>query len=114
MDPSYAPAAAMIGWSSRGVSASRAGGRPSEADLAEAVRLARQALETARDDTETLWRAGYALFVLAGDVAVAEAMVDRAVTLNPNAATAWVMKGNFLALRNRPDGAIEALIVTTG
>jgi adenylate cyclase len=108
IDPSYAPAAAMVGWGCAG-QRFQGWGALSEADMTEAVALARQALETARDDTETLWRAGYALFVLAGEVAVAEAMVDRAVTLNPNAANAWVMKGNFLALRNRPDGAIEAL-----
>ena len=29
--------------------------------------------------------------------------------LNPNAAIAWAAKGNVLALRNRPDEAIEAL-----
>ena len=108
IDPSYAPAAAMVGWGRAGQQF-QGWGALSEADVTEAVALARQALETARDDTETLWRAGYALFVLAGEVAVAEAMLYRAVTLNPNAATAWVMKGNFLALRNRPDAAIEAL-----
>ncbi len=107
-DPIYALAAAMIGWC-RSAQRFQGWGALSEADMAEAIRLARQALEMARDDTETLWRAGYTLFLLAGEVPVAEAMLDRAVTLNPNAAMAWVVKGNLLTLRNRPDAAIEAL-----
>ena len=42
-------------------------------------------------------------------MSVAEAVLDRAVTLNPSAAMAWAARGNVLALRNRPDAAIEAL-----
>jgi hypothetical protein len=44
-----------------------------------------------------------------GEASMAEAMLDRAVTLTPNAAMGWNAKGNVLALRNRPDAAIEAL-----
>jgi adenylate cyclase len=84
-------------------------GSLSDDDIAEAVLLSRQALEAARDDPDTLWQAGYTLFLLAGEASVAEAMLDRAVTLNPNAAAAWSFKGNVLALRNRPDAAIEAV-----
>jgi adenylate cyclase len=108
IDPSYAPAAAMIGWC-RSAQRFQGWGTLSEADIVDSVRLVRQALEMAGDDAETLWRSGYTLFVLEGEVAGAERVLDRAVTLNPNSATAWVMKGNILALRNRPDAAIEAL-----
>ena len=76
-------------------------------DIADAVRLARQALDVERDDADTIWQAGYTLFLLTGEVAMAEAMIDRSITLNPNAATAWMAKANMLALRNRPDDAIE-------
>jgi tetratricopeptide (TPR) repeat protein len=107
IDPSFAPAAAMVGWC-RMLQRIQGWGALSDDDVVEGVRLARQALELARDDPETLWQAGYTLFFLAGDAAMAEAAVDRALTLNPNAATAWMVKGNIQALRNQPEAAIEA------
>jgi tetratricopeptide (TPR) repeat protein len=70
--------------------------------------LARQALEAARDDPDTMWQSRWTLFVLAGEAAMAAAVVDRAVTLNPNAALAWTVKGWIHALRNQPAAAIEA------
>jgi adenylate cyclase len=108
IDPSYAPAAAMIGWC-RTMQRVQGWGSLSDDDIAEAVLLSRQALEPARDDPDTLWQAGYTLFKLAGEASVAEAMLDRAVTLNPNAAAAWSFIGYVLALRNRRDAAIEAV-----
>ena len=72
------------------------------------MRLARQALELARDDPETIWQAAYTLFILAGDAAMAEAVLDRALTVNPNGATAWMIRGLVHALRNQPEAAIEA------
>jgi tetratricopeptide (TPR) repeat protein len=108
IDPSYAPAAAMIGWC-RTMQRVQGWGSLSDDDIAEAVLLSRQALEAARDDPDTLWQAGYTLFLLAGEVSAAEAVLDRGVMLNPNAAAAWTFKGNVLGLRNRPDAAIEAV-----
>jgi len=84
-------------------------GALSNDDIAEAVGLARLALDVERDDPDTIWQAGYTLFLLAGEVAMAEAVIDRSITLNPNAATAWMAKANMLALLNRPDQAIEAI-----
>jgi tetratricopeptide (TPR) repeat protein len=77
--------------------------------IAEACRLARWALEAARDDAETISRAAYALFPLAGEAAMAAAALDRAQALNPNAAQSWVARGNIHALRNEPAEAIEAI-----
>ena len=37
------------------------------------------------------------------------AALDRALALNPNAAHAWVARGNIHALRNQPEAAIEAI-----
>ena len=108
IDPSYAPAAAMVGWY-RTLQYIHGWGSLSGDDIAEAILLSRQTLEAASDDPDTVWQAGYTLFLLASEASVAEAMLDRAVTLNPNAAMAWNAKGNLLALRNRPDAAIEAL-----
>jgi tetratricopeptide (TPR) repeat protein len=40
---------------------------------------------------------------------MAAAALDRAVALNPNAAHAWLARGNIHALRNQPEAAIEAI-----
>ena len=105
IDPSYAPAAALVGWC-RLHQGSQGWGALSDADISAAVRLARQALESERDDAETLARAGYVLFYFTGEMAMA--VLDRALTLNPNAASAWRAKGIIHAVRNQPEVAIEA------
>src|SRR5271156_3507921 len=107
IDPSYAPAAAMVGWC-RVIQRSQGWGAVSNDEVAVAVRLARQALEAARDDPDTTCQAAGHLFFVAGEVAMAAAVVDRALTLNPNAATAWMTKGWIHAVRNQPEAAIEA------
>jgi adenylate cyclase len=108
IDPSYAPAAASVGWC-HGWQRAQGWGAVSDDDIAEGVRLARQALGAGRDDADTMWRAALPLFLFAGETAMAMAVVDRALTLNPNAATAWTLKGWFHAIRNQPEAAIEAL-----
>jgi TolB-like protein len=105
IDPSYAPAAAIVGWCRAGQRV-QGWGALSDDDVAEAIRLARQALEAERDDADTIWQAAYTLFVLAGEAAMA---LDRALALNPNAAHAWLMKGHIDVLRNQPEAAIEAV-----
>jgi adenylate cyclase len=81
----------------------------SEDEIADSVRLARWALEILRNDPDTMIWASWTLLRLAGETALAATLLDRAVALNPNSALAWVSKGWFLAVRNRPDAAIEAL-----
>jgi adenylate cyclase len=108
IDPSYAPAAAMVAWC-RAVQRSQGWGALSADDITGACRLARQALEAERDDTETIWQAAWTLFLLAGETALAEATLDRALTLNPNAAHAWLVRGGIHAWRNQPEAAIAAL-----
>ena len=108
IDPSYAPAAAMVGWC-RWLQRVQGWGALSHEDIGEACRLARQALEAERDDAETIWQAAWTLFLLAGEVAMAAAALDRALALNPNAAHAWLVRGNIHAVRNQPEAAIEAI-----
>jgi adenylate cyclase len=108
IDPSYAPAAALLGWC-RGRQRLQGWGALSDEDIGEACRLARQALEAERDDAETISLAAWTLFRLGGEAAMAAAALDRALTLNPNAALAWLARGSIHALRNQPDAAIEAL-----
>src|SRR5262249_6163047 len=66
-------------------------------------------LEVERDDADTIGLAAWTLFLLAGEVAMASAAVDRALVLNLNAAHAWMIRGLIHALRNQPEAAIEAL-----
>jgi TolB-like protein/class 3 adenylate cyclase len=108
IDPSYAPAAAMVGWC-RTLQRVQAWGALSANDIAEACRLARQAIEAERDDAETIWLAAWTLFLLASEAAMAAAALDRALALNPNAAHAWLARGAIHAVRNQPEAAIEAV-----
>jgi TolB-like protein/Tfp pilus assembly protein PilF len=107
-DPVYAPAAALVahchyflrlqGWT-----------KVSDADIAEDVRLARLALDAGRDDADTMWRAAFTLFFFANETSMAEAILDRALALNRNAAPAWQTRGWVHALRNQPDDGIRCL-----
>jgi adenylate cyclase len=106
IDPSYASAAAMVGVCC-GQQRPQGWGALSDEDIAEACRLARQALEAERDDAETIWQGAYTLFLLAGEAAMAAAL-DRALSLNPNAANAWNTRGFIHAASNQPEAAIEA------
>ena len=108
IDPSYTPAAALVG-RCRIMQRVQGWGALSADDVAEACRLARQVLEAERDDAETISRAAGMLFQLAGEAAMAAAALDRALALNPNAAHAWLARGNIHAARNQPEAAIEAI-----
>src|SRR5579863_1032664 len=108
IDPSYAPAAAMIGWC-RIFQRLQGWDAVSEAERAEAAFLARQVIETGRDDPDVLWMAGYTIAVLAGEPSTALAAIDRALALNPNSALAWSARGWVLDMQNQPGPAIEAL-----
>jgi tetratricopeptide (TPR) repeat protein len=108
IDPSYAPAAALVG-GCRVLQRVRGWGALSDEDIAEACLLARQALEAERDDAETIRQAAFTLFCLAGEAAMAAAALDRALARNPNAAQAWSARGIIHAVRNEPEAAIEAI-----
>ena len=108
IDPSYAPAAAMIGYC-RAIQLTHGRMVLSADEIADSVRLARSALEKVRNDPDTIIWASWTLLRLAGETALAATLVDRAVALNPSAALAWVSKGWFHAVRNQPEAAIEAL-----
>jgi TolB-like protein len=62
-----------------------------EAD--EAGRLARRAVELGKDDAVALHMAGHAVARVVGDVAAGASLIDRALTLNPNLASAWLSSG---------------------
>jgi TolB-like protein len=108
IDPNYAPAKALIGWS-RIHQGSHGSSPASEAEKAEAVALARQALDGGKDDPDTLWMASFTLMAFAGQRDVAAAAVDRALTLNPNCALAWAVRGYVSLGLDQNGPAIEAL-----
>jgi TolB-like protein len=92
IDPGYAPAAAMIGLSYQFQRAR--GWKPLlGAEVEEAARLARQAIDTGKGDPDALWMAGIVLLTSAGETANAGNAIDRALALNPNSAYAWMAKG---------------------
>jgi len=108
IDPSYAPAAALVGWC-RMLQRVQGWGALSHEDIGEACRLAGQAIEAERDDADTIWPAAWTLFLLAGEAAMAAAALDRTLALNPNAAHGWMARGAIHAGRNEPEAAIDAI-----
>ena len=105
MDPNYPVAKSLLarlcvhrvanGWS-----------EAREKDEAEAVQLAREAAALARDDPTVLAQAGYALG-FAGELAEANALLDRSLALNPNSSRAWTFGGFVSLFSDAPETAIE-------
>src|ERR1700739_3986041 len=59
------------------------------------------------DDAVALCEAGFALAFVAGQLDDGAALIDRALTLNPNLATAWRFSGYVRVFLGQPDLAIE-------
>jgi TolB-like protein/tetratricopeptide (TPR) repeat protein len=78
-------------------------------EKAEATRVARRAAELGRDDTVALNHAGQALAYIAGDLEGGDALIDRALALNPNLAAAWYSRGLVKSWLGESDVAIEHL-----
>jgi adenylate cyclase len=76
-------------------------------EVRETVRLARRAVDLGKDDAVALLSAGWALASVAGDLATGAALIDRALVLNPNLATAWHCSGWMRVLLGEPEIAIE-------
>ena len=106
-DPEFASAYGMAAWcyvwrKANGWMTDRA------AEIAEATRLARKAIDLGKDDAVALARAGHVLGYL-GDLDAAGPAIDRAIILNPNLAAAWNFAGWTRVLRGEPEAAIEYL-----
>ena len=78
-------------------------------ETAEAIRLARRAVEWGRDDAFALSQAGYVLARLAREPEAGDALIERALALNPNLATAWLWSGWVKIFLGRSDLAIKDL-----
>lgn len=106
LDPEFAAAHAMTAWCYfwRKVNGWMTD-RPRE--VAEGARLAHRAVELGRDDAIALTRGGHALAHLAGDFDSGIALLDRALFLNPNLASAWFLGGFLRTWHGESDSAIE-------
>src|SRR6266498_1305425 len=61
-----------------------------EHEMAETTRLARKVAQIGKDDPVALSTAGMALAYVVGDLDDGAAMIERSLTLNPNAAWTWL------------------------
>ena len=105
-DPDFASAYAMA---ARCYTQQKAGGWPVDRAhaIAETKRLARRAAELSKDDAFALSTAGFALAWVASDVEYGDALIERALLLNPNLAWAWLFSGWAKVWLGEPDVAIE-------
>jgi len=76
-------------------------------EIADAERLARRAEELGKDDAVALATAGLALVIVVGEVDDGAALIDRALSLNPNLAWAWLFSGLARISLGEPEVAIE-------
>jgi TolB-like protein len=92
IDPHYVPAASFVG-ACRATQRVRGWGPISDAEIVEAVRLAKHVIKEGKDDPDALSYAAWAVAFLTGERALCMHAIDRAVALNPNSAHAWNIKG---------------------
>jgi TolB-like protein/Flp pilus assembly protein TadD len=79
----------------------------SDADKAEALRLAQAALNADRTDPYVLWQAGLTIGLLEGDLDEAAALIDRSLSINANANRAWLASAFIRCFLGDPASAIE-------
>jgi TolB-like protein len=78
-----------------------------EQETAETARLARNAARLGQDDAAALYMAGFALARVVGELDAGAALIDRALLLNPNLASAWHYSGVTRCFLGEPDIAIN-------
>jgi tetratricopeptide (TPR) repeat protein len=76
-------------------------------ESAHAVRLARQAAKLGKEDAFALALSGYALAFVGGEAEEGAALLNRALELNPNLATAWGGSGWVRVWLSEPNIAID-------
>ena len=84
-----------------------------EKEIAETARLARRAVELDKDDAVALSYGGFSLAYVVGELDAGVAFIDRALLLNPNLATAWIVSGWVRVWLGQPEVAIEHLARAT-
>ena len=79
----------------------------SDADKAEALRLAQAAFKADRTDPYVLWQTGMAIGILEGDLDEAAALIDRSLSINANANRAWLASATVRCFLGDPETVIE-------
>jgi TolB-like protein len=92
LDPEFAAAHSMAARCYQMRRAHRWMGDPVR-EAAEAIRLARQAVKLGWDDAVALCNGGMVIDSIARDPEAGAVLIDRARTLNPNLASAWLASG---------------------
>jgi adenylate cyclase len=108
LDPEFAAAYGMAAW----CHARRKGfGWITERaqETVETARLARQAVNLAKDDALPLAWAAFALALVVQELDEATVVIDRALELNRNLAIGWATSGWLRVWRGEPDVAIDHL-----
>ena len=108
LDPDYASA---YGMAARCYSARKVSGWVDDIghETAEAARLAKKVAQIGRDDAVALYTGGMALAYCVGELDDGAAMIERALTLNPNAAWAWLFSGWTKVWQGDPERALECI-----
>jgi len=107
-DAEYAAALAMAGWTF--LVQQVTGGLPLTAEMrADAVQFARLGARAANSDAFTLARCGHVLTYFAHEYDRGLSMVEQAVALNPNLASAWYSRGWVALMCGEPERAIDSL-----
>jgi adenylate cyclase len=107
-DPQYGPALAWAAFCCHRLHFDGRSEHP-EADRRKGVDFARRAIQMAGDDPAVLANAAHALAYFGENIIAMMALVDRALSLNPNFARAWFISGNLRVCAGQPDIAIEHL-----
>ena len=105
LDPSFGLAYGMAAWCHFVFVSNWTGDHKQEA--LEGERLARRAARLGTDDATALCAAGFVLANFADDFDMGVALVDRALALNPNLGTVWLLSGWVRLLNGETDVAIE-------
>jgi len=75
-------------------------------EVADAMQLARRAMDLGKDDAIALAMAGHTIARLAGDFEAGAGLIDRGLALNPNLAAAWLSRGWVSVWLGQSDDAI--------
>jgi TolB-like protein/Tfp pilus assembly protein PilF len=76
-------------------------------EVADAMQLARRAMDLGKDDAVALSMAGHTVARLAGDFEAGAGLIEQALALNPNLAAAWLSHGWVSVWMGRSDDAIN-------
>jgi tetratricopeptide (TPR) repeat protein len=76
-------------------------------EIAETARLAGRAGELGKEDAVALFGAGIALALVVGELDNGNALIERALVVNPNLAAAWIFSGWVKVWLGEHDVAIE-------